>query len=299
MTRFFQTTVGANQTSTDCYGDIIWGHRDIDCHFRHFVGFWGIGGFHFDWALFEAISSHDVWNMTRWKSCNFTEWKTPKLLRKNIPCHRVPAKSKGLVRIKIVFLFTVSKIHPCNLKDMDGVLNWSWGFITCSQLLAYGGHDGSTNPWQVDLQVVELQQFWSVEITFESLTVIHPWSAKCAAGGIMTASWRWLTNIQFWPHSATWKPWCLTKKSWQNNSVTHSTQTILVKSQWTWVRLHFFCDCVKFLMFLMFPKFRFQLWTGVWWMCFTLRCQIGVLVAVIGITCPGVEISVYWTCFLL
>lgn len=92
-----------------------------------------------------------------------------KLLRTNIPWHRVPAKSKGLVRIKIVFLFTVSKINPYKMKDMDGVLNWSWGFITCSQLLAYGGHDGSTNPWQVDLQVVELEQFWSVEITFESL----------------------------------------------------------------------------------------------------------------------------------
>ena len=38
MTRFFQTTVGANQTSTDCYGD-IWRPRDVDCHFRHFLGF--------------------------------------------------------------------------------------------------------------------------------------------------------------------------------------------------------------------------------------------------------------------
>lgn len=70
--------------------------------------------------------------------------------------------------------------------------------------------------------------------------LIHPWSPNFAAGGIMTASCRWLTNIQFWPHSATWKPWCFTKQSWQNNSVTQSTQTILVKNQWTWVRLHFF-----------------------------------------------------------
>lgn len=92
-----------------------------------------------------------------------------KLLRKNIPCHRVPAESKGLVELRLYFFLQFAKIHPCNLKGMDGVLNWSWGFITCSQLLAYGGHDGSTNPWQVDLQVVELEQFWSVEITFESL----------------------------------------------------------------------------------------------------------------------------------
>ena len=176
MSRFFQTTVGANQTSTDCYGD-IWGPSDIDCHFRHFVEFWGIGGFHFDWALFEAISSqswcleHDKMEILQLHRMEdtFGQRSFQERISHVTEC---PQKVKVWLELRLYFflhLFTVSKINPYKLKGMDGVLNWSWGFITCSQLLAYGGHDGSTNPWQVDLQVVELEQFWSVEITFESL----------------------------------------------------------------------------------------------------------------------------------
>ena len=161
--------------------------------------------------------------MTRWKSCNFTEWKTclgKEASKKEYPMAQSARKKQRFgwnedcisfysfknhqksipIIWKTWMAFWIdpevsSPAHNCQLTEamMDPLIHGKWIF----RLLNCNSSD----------QLRSLLNHW-----------IHPWSPKCAAGGIMTASWRWLTNIQFWPHSATWKPWCLTKKFWQNDA---------------------------------------------------------------------------------